>query len=131
MKRIAIASSDGEHISTHFGRSMCFLIYEMDGAEITRKEVRANTHACSSHVGCGHEESHAHGSHHSHEDLMNLLHDCVAVIAGGMGSRAAQELKEHGITPLMIDADALPDAAAHAYFAGQVCGGEHTCSCSH
>ncbi|MFA6242973.1 MAG: NifB/NifX family molybdenum-iron cluster-binding protein [Candidatus Hydrogenedentales bacterium] len=131
MKRIAIASSDGECISSHFGRSMCFLIYEADGDTIVRKEVRANTHACSEHVGCGHGEGHAHGEHRGHADLMELLRDCEAVIAGGMGSRAAQELKQNGITPLMVNSEAEPDAAAAAYFSGQVCGGDHTCTCSH
>jgi len=131
MKRIAIASPDGESISAHFGRSLCFLIYDSDEKGITRAEVRANTHACSEHVGCGHGEGHAHGEHHGHADLMALLHDCEAVIAGGMGSRAAQELKQNGITPLMVDTDAEPDAAAAAYFSGHVCGGDHTCTCSH
>ncbi|MBX7255084.1 MAG: hypothetical protein K1Y02_01890 [Candidatus Hydrogenedentes bacterium] len=131
MKRIAIASSDGECISTHFGRSLCFLIYDLEANEIVRREARANTHACSSHVGCGHGEGHAHGEHHGHADLMALLHDCEAVIAGGMGSRAASELKEHGITPLMVNPEASPEDAAAAYFSGHIHGGDHTCTCSH
>ncbi len=41
--RIAVASEDGLSICNHFGRSKCFLVFEVEGERTAGSSVRANT----------------------------------------------------------------------------------------
>lgn len=53
--KVAVASSDGKIVDTHFGHAQSFLIFEVDeqtGAfeDVEERDVRA---ACNSQASCG------------------------------------------------------------------------------
>jgi len=93
--KIAIASLDGTTISPHFGRSQCFIIFDVQDEKVTGKEVRQNTFTAHAQGNCQGEHEHDH--QHSHSAIVEALRDCDAVLCYGMGWRAAQDLaaKEH------------------------------------
>ncbi|HHV30327.1 NifB/NifX family molybdenum-iron cluster-binding protein [Acetivibrio mesophilus] len=85
--KVAVASSDGKVVNTHFGRALNFLIFEIneDGWEFL--ESRENRPACSY-------------GEHSEGGLLysaELLADCKIVLASMIGSGAIQVLEQKGI----------------------------------
>ena len=129
MKRVAVATNDGESISSHFGRSAAFIVFDADERGAVRSEVRQNLHACGEHTGCGH--GHDHATNAGHAGLLSLLQDCCAVIAGGMGRRAAEELHSHGVDTVMVDVALTPRDAVLTYLSGAARGSDGFCHCSH
>jgi len=134
--KIAVASADGETISRHFGRSACFLVFEVDGQSIVGKEVRDNTYTAHAKGQCagGHDDHeqdhHHHDQPHSHAEIVSALHDCHAVLCHGMGRLAADDLRHAGIEPVLIGFDLTPEEAVKAYLAGQLQSGGTFCRCS-
>lgn len=99
--KIAIATMDGEQISSHFGRSTYFAIYQTDGKNIMDKSLRENTYTHHFKRGGnhdGHEPGHHHGQgHHGHGGVYEGLKDCQVVICRGMGQRAWEDLSTQGM----------------------------------
>jgi len=141
--KIAVASADGERLSEHFGRSACFVVFTVTDGQITDTEVRANTarhhhggdttaEAPHDHGAChGHGEEHGHGEDHaphSHAGLLAVLKDCDAVICGGMGPRAAVDLRQHGLQPVIAAEPLSAREAAAAFLAGTLKTSRATCS---
>ncbi|MFC2123805.1 NifB/NifX family molybdenum-iron cluster-binding protein [Bacteroidota bacterium] len=100
--KIAIATTDGEQISSHFGRSPLFAIFEVEDGEIADKDIRENTF--THHFKHGHEShSHEHGhhnhdhQHHGHGSVYEGFKDCQVVICRGMGQHAWEDLSGHGM----------------------------------
>ena len=112
--KIAIASDDGERISSHFGRTKGFVIYEVEGKEIKRREYRSNTftgHAIGLE-GAGHELD-------RHTPILNALKDCKVVISHGMGRRIYDDLKEIGIE-VFVTEETDVSRALHLYLNGKL-----------
>jgi predicted Fe-Mo cluster-binding NifX family protein len=128
--RIAVASQDGNSISPHFGRCAFFIIFDIEDGVVQRKELRQNTH--TSH-GAGNCHVPGHGDQpHSHAGLVQALHDCQAALCYGMGWRAANDLMQNGIQPVIIDRKRTPEEAASLFAEGQLpaanrdfCEGRH------
>ena len=93
---IAVASDDGVSISEHFGRSRCFVVFDVEGSEIRDEIVRQNTFTAHARGEC-HGGQNDHSRSLSHADIVMALRDCQAVLCYGMGWRAAEELGKHGI----------------------------------
>ena len=119
--KIAVASEDGGAVSSHFGRCRCFVVFETADGRITGRETRAREGA-----GCGGEHGH-HDPSHTHAGLVTLLEDCSAVLCGGMGWRAAEELKTHGIEPVILAEAMAPEEAARAFLDGTLRAAEGFC----
>lgn len=85
--RIAVASSNGSYIDTHFGHSERFDIYELRDEGNSFIETRHARSACS---GKGHDESVFDGT-------LALLKDCEAVFVSVIGYGAAAYLNEKGM----------------------------------
>jgi predicted Fe-Mo cluster-binding NifX family protein len=116
--RVAVASQDGESISEHFGRCAFFIIFDAEDGKVLRKELRKNTHTSHSQGKC-----HAGGrgdQPHSHATLVQALQDCQAALCYGMGWRAADELKQNGIQPVILDARYSPEEAVAHYVQGKL-----------
>jgi predicted Fe-Mo cluster-binding NifX family protein len=126
--KIAVASADGVSISQHFGRSECFIVFNVADGKVTGREVRDNTYTAHAKGQCK-EGEHHHDQPHSHADIIAALHDCEVVLCGGMGWRAAEELKANGIQPLVLDSAASPEEAVAAFLAGKVKAGAPFCRC--
>jgi predicted Fe-Mo cluster-binding NifX family protein len=117
--KIAVASDDGIVLAHHFGRSRYFLVFDVRDGRLTGPEARANGCTASAQGECGHEPD-AHHHAHSHEALVEALKDCQVVLAGGMGRRAAMDLKAHGIQPLAVSFDGPAVEAVRAYLSGSI-----------
>jgi predicted Fe-Mo cluster-binding NifX family protein len=128
--KIAVASTDGTALSPHFGRSTCFIVFNTDDGKVVGKEVRDNTHTAFAKGECS-GEHHEHGQEHSHADVVSALRDCNAVLCGGMGWRAAEELKANGIQALVVEGEATPEEAVASYLAGKLKSSGSFCRCQH
>ena len=117
--KIAIASDDGATIASHFGRSTCFIVFEIEGDKMVGREVRPNTFTPHARGECtGQGQVHGHGS--GHAAILAALHDCQSVVCYGMGGRAAQDLKAQGIEPLVLAAAMAPEQAMESYLRGDL-----------
>jgi predicted Fe-Mo cluster-binding NifX family protein len=126
--KIAVASADGVSISQHFGRSQCFIVFDVADGKVASREVRDNTFTAHAKGECK-EGEHHHDQHHSHADVVAALHDCQVVLCGGMGGRAAEDLQANGIRPVMVDAALAPDQAVRDFVDGKLKPGSGFCRC--
>jgi len=87
MKKIAVASDDGQSISSHFGKTKGFVIFEVEGQEIKGQEYRPNTFT-------GHARELENVGHDvdRHGPILSALNDCKVVISNGMGRRLYDDL---------------------------------------
>lgn len=129
--KVAVASEDGSSISHHFGRSQCFLVFEIENDQVvgqTLRENRFTAHALGECHG-GHEgQEHP---HHGHGAIVEALRDCAAVLCYGMGWRAAEALKQSGIKPLVVPGEMSPADAVKAYLGGNLGESGGFCRCHH
>jgi predicted Fe-Mo cluster-binding NifX family protein len=128
--KIAVASADGTTLSPHFGRSTCFIVFDTEEGKVIGRETRNNTHTAFAKGECS-GEHHEHGQEHSHAAVVNALSDCRAVLCGGMGWRAAEELKASGIQTLVVEGEATPEETVAAYLAGKLKSNGRFCRCQH
>jgi len=129
--KIAVATVDGTSMSQHFGQSAGFIIYEVEGESVTRREVRTNSHTPHAQGLCNHDGQHEHGEH-SHSGIVGLLEDCGVVLCGGMGGGAAQALKAQGIQPVVVPGVASADEALARYLTeGGSTPDSGFCACKH
>ena len=95
--KIAVASDDGTTISTHFGKTRGFVVYEVDGREMTNRSYVENTFTGHARglSGAGHVAD-------RHGPILEALKDCRAVIAHGMGRRIYDDLRAAGIEAFIV-----------------------------
>jgi predicted Fe-Mo cluster-binding NifX family protein len=149
--KIAIPTNDGYTISPHFGRSAGFLIVETEDGRIVSAELRRNTMEHSHEAGHGHgqepcanhEAAHGHahepcsnheaGGHaHGHASLTTLLADCETVLCAGMGMRAAEALKQAGVSHIAVTSPGSIEEKVLSLLAGTLdTSGGSFCRCSH
>ena len=86
-KKVAVASTDGKVINSHFGRAVQFLIFEMNEEGFTLEEVRDNTPGCSS----------LKDATGSMEDTIDLIKDCDYVLVARIGQGMVNRLQEVGV----------------------------------
>jgi predicted Fe-Mo cluster-binding NifX family protein len=114
-------------VSQHFGRSSCFIVYEIEDQVVKSEEVRANTFTAHAQGQCdGGERAH---HEHSHASIVEALRDCNAVLCRGMGWRAADELSAAGIKPIIVAACCSPNEAALMYARGELPEYANFCRC--
>lgn len=128
--KVAVASTDGKTISMHFGRSKCFIVFEVADGKIAGQQVRDNAYTAHAKGECDGEQHH-HDENHSHADVAAALSDCQVLLCGGMGWRAAEDLKAQGIRAVMVDASLEPQQAVAAMLAGTLQPGPGFCRCHH
>lgn len=88
--KVAVASSDGKVINSHFGRTRQFLIFEINDQTYTFLEIRENRPGCRSlkePLG-------------SMEETLELISDCKFVIAGQIGPSMISRLESMNIIGL-------------------------------
>lgn len=131
MKKIAVPSDDGMQIAEHFGRSACFIIFEIDENKVTNKEIRSNIHGGEHHGECHGAGQHGHVYGHNHAGMGETLQDCEAILCRGMGGGAASALKAVGIEPFMVQTQLSAQEAVEAYLAGTLPTSTAFCRCRH
>ncbi len=91
--RVAIASTDGETVNTHYGKSELFYIYIVDDDEgYDLLEKRSVTPVCQ-------EGFHNKAAMDTH---VQPFKDCKYVIASRIGTGAIQSLTAQGITAMEL-----------------------------
>ena len=91
--KVAIPTNDMTTISTHFGRTKGFMVYDIDKNNISFNQYSLNTF--TRHAKGDYEE---HGSHdHNHDGIFTAIGKCQVVIAGGMGKHLYDEFNQKGI----------------------------------
>ena len=121
--KIAVPTLDESGISSHFGRSRAFLIFDTEGGEIRSREVRPNIHGHQAHAGHGHGEGQGPGEghgHHDHNGFITLLHDCAVVISGGMGPGALHALQGAGLKVCLVSQPLMAEEAVSLFLLGQL-----------
>jgi nitrogen fixation protein NifX len=127
--KIAVASEDGVSISQHFGRSGCFLVFDVEDKRIVGCSMRDNTFTPHAKGECRDGVPHNHD--HGHARIVEALKDCQAVLCYGMGWRAAEELRQHGIQAFILSGKMLPEEAVRRYVAGDLGPAADFCPCQH
>lgn len=108
--KIAIATNNGIKVTGHIGRCRSFMIYEIDGKNILKKELRENVFTHHRRSDHHHEHHHGEGGGHSHAGLIEGLKDCNHLISHGGGWRVVEDLKRNNITTLFTDVEVIEDA---------------------
>jgi predicted Fe-Mo cluster-binding NifX family protein len=127
--KIAVACTGGSQTSAHFGRSERFVVFEVRDGRVAGREVRDN--AWTAHAR-GEAGEHDAGRPHDHSGVVAALGDCRAVIAAGMGFRAAEALAAAGVAPLVLAGPCSADEAVALFLAGGLAPGtSRFCRCDH
>jgi predicted Fe-Mo cluster-binding NifX family protein len=116
--KIAVASMDGVSISQHFGRSSCFIVFEVEDGKTKSKQIKDNTYTAFSKGNC-HSKGHT-GQPHSHSAIVQALGDCEAVLCYGMGWRAAEDLNKNSIQSFILDSKCSPEEAVSLFLQGKL-----------
>jgi predicted Fe-Mo cluster-binding NifX family protein len=107
--KLAAITDDGKTISQHSGRARYYLVCTVEDGHITSRELRdkAGHHSFAPQQGNEHHAAGQHGfdpaSRNRHAQMLSVIADCQAVLAGGMGLGMQRNLEEVGIRPLLTD----------------------------
>jgi len=115
--RVAVASDDGITISSHFGRSAGFIIFDIEDGIPRKLDYLLNTFGHHGHGECDH---HHEGGHHGHDDFADALQDCQAVLCRGMGRRVVMDLEDRGIKAVITLQEIEAEAAVRLFAQGQL-----------
>ena len=106
--KIAVASDDGNNVSSHFGRAPYYTVLTMKDGAVAAREQRAKV---APH-GHGHEPGESHASHGAHHGAMlDPIRDCQVVIARGMGDGAYIHLTEAGLAVILTQLHSVEEVA--------------------
>jgi predicted Fe-Mo cluster-binding NifX family protein len=104
---IAIATDDGETVSSHFGRARYYEVLNFSDGKVTKRERRekAGHHSFGQAEG-GHthhdEGNHNHEEHEQrHQTMVSPVLNCQAVIVRGMGQGAVEHLRRANLLPVL------------------------------
>ncbi len=111
--KIAIASDDEKNIAAHTGRCACFVIYDVQNAQIVGREVRPNTFTLQARGNCSGEPKGGQRSGGSgrHDSLLGALSDCQVFICRGIGPRLVADLQERGLKIVFCSETDVQEAA--------------------
>lgn len=107
--RIAVVTDDGKSVSRHFGMATQYLVVTVDGGQIIGREMRPKIvrerSANEPHPGESRGPRHGTGpgAQARHDEMIETIRDCDALICGGMGYGAYERLKQRGIRPIVSD----------------------------
>lgn len=85
--KVAVASSDGKVVNSHFGRASQFLIFELGKLDCHLIEVRANQPGCSNLLA----------PTGTMEDTIKTIEDCDYVLVSQIGKPMCNRLLVDGI----------------------------------
>jgi predicted Fe-Mo cluster-binding NifX family protein len=111
--KIAAVSDDLSTIAQHFGRAPYYVVVTVEGGVVVERQTRSKA---SHRDFVGGAEP---GPGAKHQAMSQVIADCAALLAGGMGSGAFAALQAAGIAPVLTDEVEI-DAAAVRYAGGDL-----------
>ena len=104
---IAIATDDGETVSSHFGQARFYEVLNFSDGKVIKRERRENAghHSFApaegehTHHGDEHQSGEAHEQRH--QTMVSPVLDCQAVIVRGMGQGAVEHLRRSNLLPVL------------------------------
>jgi tRNA-Thr(GGU) m(6)t(6)A37 methyltransferase TsaA len=123
--KIAVITDDGRTISQHFGRASHYLVFTVEGGQITGKDLRDKLGhqqlANEPHDPSGEHDPRGHGfgahSDAKHTRMIEAITDCEVLIVRGMGRGAYFAMEQAHIRPFVTDIEAAEEAV-RAYING-------------
>jgi predicted Fe-Mo cluster-binding NifX family protein len=107
LMKVAVATNNYATVSQHYGTARYFLIVTVEDGEIVARDVRRRPGSLTAaKLGRGGWES---GGGRGHRSAA-VVADCDALIAGGMGRGAYENLKRVGVEPVLTDARRVDEA---------------------
>ena len=123
--KIAAITDDGKTLSKHFGQAQYYLVASVENGQIISREMREKVnHAQLQVEGHDHEETgqkHGYGpaADNRHDRMAQSIADCEAVLCGGMGMGAYENMRARNIRTVVTDINSI-DEAVLAYASGQI-----------
>jgi predicted Fe-Mo cluster-binding NifX family protein len=112
--KIAVASDDGQNVSSHFGRAPYYAVITLEKGSVVARERREKfaPHMQGEHHGDG---GHQQGQHeHKHAAMVDSIRDCQVVVARGMGDGAYIHLTSAGLTTILTHLHTVEEVAQAA-----------------
>jgi len=99
---IAIATDDGETVSSHFGQARFYEVLNFSDGKVIRRERREKAGHHSFAPAEGEHEHHSGEAHEQrHQTMVSPVLDCQAVIVRGMGQGAVVHLRGANLLPVL------------------------------
>lgn len=123
--KIAVVTDDGKTISQHFGRAPYYHVVTVENGKIVQREMRDKLghaqFANDPHEGDQPGQPHGFGpaAQNRHTRMAEAIADCQALLCGGMGRGAYENMRARSIQPIVTDI-ALIDEAVQAYIEGRI-----------
>ncbi len=106
--KIAAPSNDRQSIAKLSGQAKEFAVVEIKNKQIINITYRENHHE--------HNHDHSNGDHnHGHQDIVEALHDCVAIVGQKFGPHFAGDFHKAGIRLVLSKEEIIEAAAIEAY----------------
>ena len=106
--KIAVPSNDRQSIAKFSGRAKEFAVVEIKNKQIINITYRENHHE--------HNHDHSQGDHnHGHQDIVDTLHDCVAVVGKKFGTHFAGDFHKAGMRLILTKKEELEEAVMEAF----------------
>lgn len=111
--KIAAVSEDLSTVAQHFGRAPYYVVVTVENGVVVGRETRSK----ASHRDFAGGADPGPGA--KHQAMSQVIADCAALLAGGMGSGAFASLRAAGIEPVLTDMIDI-DSAAVGYARGDL-----------
>ena len=107
---VAVVTDDMETISPHFGRATHYLVYQIEGGSVKKKEVRDKpSHGPHIEDGVHHHEGGPETAA-THDAMLAGIRDCEVVISRGMGGPMYASLQNAGMKVYITNLQSAEDA---------------------
>ena len=98
--KIAITSSNGKAVDTHFGKASKFYVYDLIPGSLKFVEVRDTINYCSGEEGHGFNASKL-------ETVYQSIKDCEMLCTAKIGETPAAKMQEKGINIVEFEGDLI------------------------
>jgi predicted Fe-Mo cluster-binding NifX family protein len=106
--KIAAPTNNRIALAERSGRAKEFAVVEIENGQVSNISYRENHHE--------HNHDHSQGDHaHGHQDIVEALHDCAAVVGRKFGPHFAGDFHKAGIRLILSKQEHIEAAAMEAY----------------
>lgn len=108
--KLAVASRNEKTVAAHFGGATCYVVFTLEGGQITSREIREKP----AHQGSGRGTAQP-GEHGRQRRTLGAalrpIFDCDLVVAREMGASAYEGIQEAGLQPLITNIENVDEVA--------------------